>query len=103
MRDIISTLWTQITAMNIQQWMITFANQYFPFGLFWWMIGIVIFMVFHIKTKDLAYSSIFLALYFVALPETGLITNVFSLSAMRYAGIIIGAVAGYYLYKAWKG
>jgi len=79
-------------------------NQYFPFGLFFWMIGLVVFLILQIKTKNLAFSGGIGALYFIIISNIpGLVTNAYSSFAMKYFGIVLGLIAGYYIYRAVKG
>jgi len=103
MTGLTPTLWNYISSGRPDLFLITLFNQYFPYGMFWWMMGFVLFIITHLKTKNLAYSGALTTLYFVALPYTGFITNVYSRTAMQYFGAILGLVIGYYLYRAFKG
>ena len=79
-------------------------NNYFPFGSFYWLIGLVVFGVFHFKYKNLAYSGTIGALYFWTISEIPfLVTNFYSNFAMKWFGGILGLIAGYYIYKMVKG
>jgi hypothetical protein len=100
----INILFGYLTSFDIWNFFVTLFNFYFPFGMLFWMIGFVLFIVVNIKTKSLPYASGMMAIYFVILADVpGLIVNAYSQMAMRYVGLIIGAVAGYYLYKEIKG
>ena len=79
-------------------------NNYFPFGSFFWLIGLVIFGVFHFKTKNLAWSGSMGALYFFVISEIPLlVTNAYSNLLMKWFGLILGLIAGFYIYKIIKG
>lgn len=75
-------------------------NFYFPYGLFFWMLGFTFLIITHLKTKNLGYSVGVSSFYFIVITSIpNLVLNAYSVFAMRYTGIIAGLVAGYYLYK----
>jgi hypothetical protein len=103
MTDLGQTLYTLLLDLNMRQFFSILFNQYFPYGMFFWMLGFIIFAITHLKTKNLPFAAVLMAFYFVAVPYTDMITNVWSVTAMQWSGLIIGAIAGYYAYKAWRG
>jgi len=103
MTDYASTLYSLLIGFDLRQFFTVLFNQYFPYGLFFWMVGFVIFAVTQLKTKNLPFASVLMAFYFVAMPYTGLVANIYSATAMQFAGGIIGIVVGVYMYKAWRG
>lgn len=97
-------LWDYLMAGNIFQFFVQILNYYFPFGLFFWMLGFVLFIIINIKTKSLGYASMLSATFFVLVSLVpGLVVSAYARMAMRYIGLIAGLVSGYYLYKAVKG
>ena len=103
MPDLISIMYNYLLARDFWNFFSVLFNQYIPYGMFFWMIGLIIFVITHMKTKNLAYASLLVSFYFVSVDAFGIITNIYSAMAMRYIGIVIGIVAGYYIYRAWKG
>lgn len=102
--SITETLWTYLTGGNFFQFFVTVFNIYFPFGMFFWLMGLVFFIVINLKTKSLGYGGAVASIYFVIITEIpGLVTNAYSQFGMRYFGLILAIISGYYLYKAWKG
>jgi len=96
-------LFNYITTGEIKQFYIVLFNQYIPYGIFFWMVGAIMMLITHNKTHNLAYAVFIASVYFVALPVTGLIVSVYSMTMMKYFGLIIGVVSGYYIYRAVKG
>jgi len=104
MDSLIDLLWSQLIGFDLWNFYVSVFNYYFPFGSFFWMVGIVIFIVMDLKTKSLPYASGMMAIFFVIISTTpNLVINAYSMMAMRYVGLIIGAVSGYYIYKELKG
>lgn len=104
MADVSETMWQYLLDGRMFNFFSTAFNQYFPYGMFFWMIGFVIFIATYLKTKSLGYGGIMASVYFVVVSNVpNLVVNLYIATAMRYFGLILGAVAGYYLYKAIKG
>ena len=103
MHPIVKTLFELLTQGKIKEFFIVLFNQYFPYGSFFWLLGLIIFIISHIKTKNLAFASALLGVYLVVLGNSGLITNVYSMQMMKWFGLILGVIAGWYLYRALKG
>lgn len=102
--NIIETLWGYLMDGNFFQFFVTIFNTYFPFGMIFWLLGLVFFIVTYLKTKSLGYGGAVATIYFVVITEIpGLVTNAYSQFAMRYFGVILAFVTGWYLYKAFKG
>lgn len=96
-------LFNTLAAGQVENWAVTLLNQYFPYGMFFWMVGFGIWVVSQAKTKNFGYSSAFASVYFVTISGTGLVYNAWSVMFMRYFGLFIGILAGLYLYKSTKG
>lgn len=108
MHPLTLSLFNSAKALELFQYYVALMNQYFPAGSLFWMIGIVIFVVTQVKTKNLMYAAMIAGLYFILVPDMGvagqpLITNIYSATAMRFFGLISGLIAGYYLYKIIRG
>jgi len=103
MHETISMLHSLIASGNYGGFLITLFNQYFPFGIFFWMIGILLFIISHIKTKNLVFSGGILATYLMVVGYSGVVTNIYSTELMKWGGIIIGIMVGWYIYRAFKG
>jgi len=97
------TLWSYLTQGNFKLFFIMALNSYLPYGLFFWFLGFALFIIFYLKVKNLAYSGLLVSLYFVVISSSGLVINAYSAFAMRYFGLVLGLVIGYYLYRALKG
>lgn len=95
-------LWGLLMAMDIHNYYIVLFNQYFPYGLFFWFVGITLFGVIHLKTKNMAYSGMVAAIFFFGMGESGFVINVYSSLIMKYFGLMIGLIAGWYLYRGVK-
>ena len=97
-------LYTYLTGGKFFSFFTYAFNQYFPFGLFFWMLGLTIFIILQIKTKNLGYSGAVTSFYFVVVSNIpNLVTNAYSAFAMKYFGVILGLIVGYYIYRAVKG
>jgi hypothetical protein len=94
------SLMNYLTDFNFFQFFVTFFNSVIPFGLFFWGGGLVLFMVINMKTDNMAYAGAILTFYMVGISSTGMITNIYSATAMRYVGILIGFICAYYIFKA---
>ena len=97
------TLFSYLTQGNLWNYFLLALNTYFPYGLFFWFLGFALFIIFYLKVKNLAYSGLFVSLYFIVISSSGLVINAYSMFAMRYFGLILGFIIGYYLYRALKG
>ena len=95
-------LWGLLTVMNINNYYIVLFNQYFPFGLFFWFVGITLYGVIHLKTKNMAYAGMVTAIFFFSMSESGFVINVYSNMIMKYFGLLLGIIAGWYFYKSLK-
>jgi len=96
-------LYTTLSTGDVEMWVVKLLNQYFPYGMFFWMVGFGIWIISQAKTKNLGYSSAFASAYFVVISSTGLVYNAWSVMFMRYFGIFIGLLSGFYIYKSMKG
>jgi len=98
------TFWSLLIKGDFWNFFVQIFNFYFPYGMFFWILGFVIFLIVELKTKSLGFASIVAITYFVLISSVpGLVVNVYSRIAMRYIGIIGGLIIGYYLYKAVRG
>jgi len=102
MTGLTETLWTYLTGGQIKEFFIVLFNQYFPFGSIFWMIGFTILIILHLKTKNLAFACIPTMIYFLVISSSGLVVNAYSATGMKYFGIILGLVIGFYLYRGVK-
>jgi len=84
---------------NWYNYFVYLLNSYMPYGLFFWIIGFMFFLILHRKTQNLAFSAAFGSVYFIAISESGLVINTFANLAMKYFGIMLGAIVGYYVYR----
>lgn len=97
-------LWEYLLEGRFFTYFSTVFNTYFPFGLFFWVLGFVIFIIIQFKTKSLGYGGAIACVYFVVITSIpNLVTNAYSQFGMRYFGVILGIVSGYYLYRGLKG
>ncbi|RLF61823.1 MAG: hypothetical protein DRN33_06370 [Thermoplasmata archaeon] len=104
MEQVSGQLYTYLTEGKFFTFFSYAFNQYFPFGLFFWMLGLTMFSIIQIKTKNLGYSGAVTSLYFVVVSNIpNLVTNAYSSFAMKYFGLILGLITGYYIYRAIKG
>ena len=104
MNGVISQLWTYLTGGHFFSFYTYAMNTYFPYGMFFWMLGLTIFGVMQIKTKNLGFAGAMTSIYFIVLAQIpNIVTNIYSRTAMNYFGMILGLIAGYYIYKAVKG
>lgn len=102
--DITDVLWDYILRLDFWNFFVTLFNTYMPYGLFFWLVGLVIFFVIDLKSKNLGYAGAIACIYFVMISSIpNLIINAYSLTAMRLVGILIGLIASYYIYKDIKG
>jgi hypothetical protein len=103
-QNIIDTLWGYVSIGNYFQFYVTMFNTYFPFGILFWLIGILLFIVFNLKSKSLAYGGGVAGCYFVIITEIpNIVTNAYSNFAMKWFGVILALICGYYIYKEIKG
>lgn len=100
--DLTTTLFDLAISGNLGQFYVQLFNFYFPFGMVFWMVGIGIFAAVQLKTKNFAFSGSMLTLYLVGLISSGWVVNAYILIAMKYFGLVVGLITGYYLYKSWK-
>ena len=103
MNTIVQQLIQALTSLDLKTYFVTVLNLYFPYGFIWWGIGLVLFIIAHLKTRNLAFAGALVGLYFVVLGNSGLVTNLYSQMFMKYIGLILGVVAGFYLYRSLKG
>lgn len=105
MNQITDSLYGSLMSSNMKAYYVQLFNSYTPFGMFFWMVGFILFLVIHMKTKDYAYSGSVTAVYFYVIgsSELGLIDNAYASSAMQWFGLILTLTVGYYIYKVWKG
>ena len=101
--NLITSLWDAISSGNFYQFFTILFNQYFPFGSFFWLLGLTLFVVIHLKTKNLGFSGMVASVYYVVMGSSGIVVNVYSSMGMKYFGIILGVIVGWYLYRAIKG
>jgi len=102
--DLSSTLIDYLTAGDIFNYFVVLFNQYFPYGIFFWITGFILFSIMYLKTKSIGYGGIFLSLYFVVISHIpNLVVSAYVNFAMKYAGIMLGLISGYYIYNAIKG
>ncbi len=83
-----------------QSFYVQLFNYYFPYGVFFWFLGFILFGVMHLKTKNFTYAGAFASIYFLIIGSSGLIVNAYSAMAMKYFGLCLGIVLGYYIYRA---
>lgn len=104
MRPFVTQLWEYLTQGDFFNYFTYIMNFYFPYGSFFWILGIVLFSVIQIKTDNIGYSGAFASIYFVTISNIpNLVYNAYSKMAMQYFGLLMGLIAGYYLYKAVRG
>jgi hypothetical protein len=102
--DAATIAWGYFMQGDLWSYFTYILNFYFPYGLFFWLVGFVIFIVIQLKTESLIYATIPLALYFVIISSIpNLIINAYALMAMRYVGFILVIISGYYLYTIIRG
>lgn len=97
------SLWAYLVAGHIKDFFILLLNQYFPFGVFFWLVGAAIFTSIHYSTKNLGYAGGVASLYFIWMGSSDFVVSVYSAMAMRYFGIILGVIIGWYIYRSIKG
>jgi len=103
MNQLADLLFSSLVSLNFKVFLVTLLNQYFPYGSFFWLVGLGLFIVVHTKTKNLAYASAVMSLFYFVMPYTGLITNIYSATIMKWVGALIGLIVGFYLYRSIKG
>lgn len=91
------------TSGSMSDFYIELFNNYYPLGVFWLLIGVAIFSIIQIKTKNMAWSSGVTTVYFVLLAGSQLITNAYSQNYLELFGMFVGLVVlGTYLYITFK-
>jgi hypothetical protein len=103
MATTISELYDDLLAGNIYDYFVKLLNDYFPFGLLFWLVGAVLFIVFYLKTKNTLYSLIVTTIYFNLINLTGLVTNAYVRMSLQYVGFALILTLGYYLYIIMRG
>jgi len=104
MNPVIDTLWNYLIGGQFFEFYTYFMNTYFPFGLFFWMVGFILFSVLQIKYENMAFAGAVAAIYFVIVSEIpGMVTYSYSKLGMQWFGFVLALVTGYYLYKTIKG
>lgn len=101
--QLVTTLFGHLTNMQMTQFFIVLFNQYIPYGIFFWGLGIVVLIISHMKTRNLAYSALIMCFFFVAMSYTPFITNIYSQMMMRWFGLIVGIICGFYIYRGIRG
>jgi hypothetical protein len=102
--SIATTLYDFLMSFDLYNFFVFLGNYYFPFGSLFWIIGFVLFLIVDIKTKNMAYGGAVASIFFVIISSIdGLVINAYSLFAMRYMGIIIALICGFFIYKSFKG
>ena len=102
--NIIETLWDYFIAGDLWNFFATVFNTYFPFGSFFWLLGLVFFVVTYLKSKSLAWGGAVAGVFFVITAEIpNLVINVYSQMGLRYFGVILAMISGYHLYKIIRG
>lgn len=99
---VIGSLWTLLGDGNILQYFIVLLNQYFPFGILFWFVGIIIFGTVQYSTKNFAFAGIVATVFFFGIGSSGIVTSVYSAMAMRYFAVIMGCIVAYALYRGTK-
>lgn len=98
MNSLITVTFDRLISGDYFHWFVGIANQYFPYGTFWWVLGFLIFFVFQQKTKNLAYAGLLLAFYLVAMSVTGLNESPLSALYMQTSGLVIALAIATYLW-----
>lgn len=92
-----------LVAGQFKNFFVALLNDYFPFGLLFWMVGLAVFLILHYKTKNFAYSGAVTTAYFLVISSSDLVTGIYVKTAMQWFGILLGIFVGYYIYKVLKG
>lgn len=104
MSDVVPILWEYLLGGQLWNYFVYMLNFYFPYGMFFWMLGFVLFLIIQLKSESLIYATIPLAVYFVIISSIdGLVINAYSRMAMQYVGLVLVLVSGYYLYRIVRG
>lgn len=103
MAQLTETLYGYLIDGNMRQFWIQLLNYYFPFALFFWLVAAAIFGIIHMKTQNMAYSGAVVAMYLMMISSSGYVVNAYSEMIMRIVGMLIGLIAGYYIYRSFKG
>jgi len=96
-------LFNYLTQGDFYNFFIQLLNYYFPYGLFFWLVGLMLFIVIQLKTKTTLYSLMVTTIYFVVISNTGLVVNVWAREVMRWVGMGLTLMLGYEIYLAIKG
>ena len=101
--EIFETLWRFVEAGQYGQALTYTFNNYFPYASIIWLFGFAIFAIIYKKTRNLVWAGLPTSAYFLILSSTPYITSIYVRMAMRYFGIILGVIVGYYVYRMMKG
>jgi len=94
--------YTYLINMQWKDYFVYMLNTVLPYGMLFWVIAIMLYFVLYNKTRNFAFPSAVVSIYFIVVSYTGLVTNAVSSLAMRYFGIGMGLIVGLYLYTAVK-
>ena len=101
--EMFNVLFEYLKAGEFRNFFVALFNDYFPYGLLFWLIGFAVFLMIHYKTRNFAFSGAVATVYFLVISSSGFVTGIYVKSAMQFFGIILGILTGYYIYKSIKG
>lgn len=101
--EIFSLLKDYLVAGQYKNFFVALLNDYFPFGLLFWLVGLAVFLMIQYKTRNFAFSGAVTTAYFLIISSSGLVTGLYVKTVMQWFGVILGIFVGYYIYKVLKG
>jgi len=101
--ELLNVLRDYLVGGEYKNYYVTLLNDYYPFGLLFWMVGMAIFLILQYKTRNFAFSGAVTSFYFIVISSSGLITGLYTKMVMQWFGAILGVLVGYYIYKTIKG
>jgi hypothetical protein len=108
MSDLSSLLFGYVTQLDFFNFFVQLFNFYFPFGSFFWLVGVVLFVVTELKTKSITYATMPTTIWFVIVSNISyngvyLVVNAYARMAMNYVGLVLTIILGLQLWTLIKG
>ncbi len=96
--------WTYLSQGNLGEMFKWIINTYFPFLLFWVLLGITIFSIVYTKSNNLSLSTSIITIYFIVVAnfmvEGG--TGSVYYTVIKYISLLLIVFIFFLLYRAYK-
>ena len=99
------TGWVYLSQGELGEMMKWILNSYFPFLIFWVLLGITIFSIVYVKTNNLSVSSSLLAIYFIVVSNFMIDGGEGSgyNTIIKYISLLLILFIFFLLYRVYKG